>query len=117
MTKIVQDVKFAIHTLVDKCSGNDEEPFSTEEIETLIFAFESHILFDPVAHKFVPSLKALLELQKVANTDTEADDSVSDHTLVDQNHLLHERSDMTKAILFSAIKEDILHDMRMRFGA
>lgn len=117
MTKTVQDVKFAIHTLMDKCSGNHEEPFSTEEIETLIFAFESHILFDRVAHKFVPSLKGLLELQEVATTGTEADDSVPDHTLVDQDYLLNERSDMTKAIFLSAIKEDILHDMRMRFGA
>ena len=66
MTRTVQDVKFALHTIMDKLVGNHLEPFSTEEIEILIFAFESNILFDNVAHKFLRSLKGLPEIHEAA---------------------------------------------------
>ncbi|WP_427051997.1 hypothetical protein [Paenibacillus sp. TC-CSREp1] len=102
---------------MDKLVGNHEEPFSTEEIETLIFAFESHILFDSVAHKFLPSLKGLHEIQEIAETDQAVDTFLGNEEKKEINHELVERSEMTKAILLSAIKEHILNDMRMRFGA
>ena len=112
MTRTVQDVKFALHTIMDKLVGNNSEPFNTEEIEVLIFAFESHILFDNVAHKFLSSLKGLPEVH-------EADMGLEDKSGEEQSYqenLIKERSDMVKAILLTVFKEHIFHDMRIRFG-
>lgn len=115
MTRTVQDVKFALHTIMDKLVGNHSEPYSTEEIEILIFAFESNILFDNVAHKFLPSLKGLPEIQEAASgvkSEGEAGDKVQSY----HENLITERSDMVKTILFAVIKEHIFRDMSLRFG-
>ncbi len=115
MTRTVQDVKFALHTIMDKLVGNHLEPFSTEEIEILIFAFESNILFDNVAHKFLPSLKGLPEIHEVAS-GVELENEVREKEQSYQENLIRERSDMVKTVLFAVIKEHIFRDMSLRFG-
>lgn len=114
MTRTVQDVKFALHTIMDKLVGNNSDPFNTEEIEVLIYAFESHILFDNVAHKFLSSLKGLPEIHEAA---MELEDKAGEEEQSYQENLIKERSDMVKAILLTVFKEHIFHDMRIRFGA
>ncbi|WP_340029044.1 hypothetical protein MHB71_05585 [Paenibacillus sp. FSL H7-0940] len=116
MTRTVQDVKFALHTIMDKLVGNHSEPFSTEEIEILIFAFESNILFDNVAHKFLPSLKGLPEIHEAAS-GVETEDGAGDKEQSYQENLITERSDMVKSILLTVLKENIFHEMKIRFGA
>ncbi|WP_315373146.1 hypothetical protein [Paenibacillus xylanexedens] len=111
----MQDVKFALHTIMDKLVGNHLEPFSTEEIEILIFAFESNILFDNVAHKFLPSLKGLPEIHEVAS-GVELENEVREKEQSYQENLIRERSDMVKTVLFAVIKEHIFRDMSLRFG-
>ncbi|WP_419889295.1 hypothetical protein [Paenibacillus xylanexedens] len=115
MTRTVQDVKFALHTIMDKLVWNHSEPFSTEEIEILIFAFESNILFDNVAHKFLPSLKGLPEIHEAAS-GVETEDGAGDKEQSYQENLITERSDMVKTVLFAVIKEHIFRDMSLRFG-
>lgn len=117
MTRTVQDVKFALHTIMDKLVGNHSEPFSTEEIEILIFAFESNILFDNVAHKFLPSLKGLPEIHEAAVSGVESEDGAEDKEQSYQENLITERSDMLKSILLTVLKENIFHEMKIRFGA
>ncbi|MNW59930.1 hypothetical protein D3C74_378850 [compost metagenome] len=117
MTRTVQDVKFALHTIMDKLVGNHSEPYSTEEIEILIFAFESNILFDNVAHKFLPSLKGLPEIHEAAASGLETEHGVGDKEQSYQENLINERSDMVKSILLTALKENIFHEMKIRFGA
>ncbi|WP_339235317.1 hypothetical protein MKX40_19715 [Paenibacillus sp. FSL R5-0517] len=116
MTRTVQDVKFALHTIMDKLVGNHSEPYSTEEIEILIFAFESNILFDNVAHKFLPSLKGLPEIHEAAASGLETEHGVGDKEQSYQENLINERSDMVKTVLFTVIKEHIFRDMSLRFG-
>ncbi|MGN7413714.1 hypothetical protein [Paenibacillus sp. SAF-068] len=113
----MQDVKFALHTIMDKLVGNHSEPFSTEDIEILIFAFESNILFDNVAHKFLPSLKGLPEIHEAAAGGVETEDGVGDKEQSYYEDLITERSDMVKTVLFTALKENIFHEMKIRFGA
>jgi hypothetical protein len=100
---------------MDKLVGNNSEPFITEEIEVLIFAFESHILFDNVAHKFLSSLKGLPEVHEAAITGLE--DKSGEEEQSYQENLIKERSDMVKAILLTVFKEHIFHDMKIRLGA
>lgn len=118
MTRNVQDVKLALHLIMDKLMGNNQEPFSTEEIEILVFAFESNILFDNVAHKFLHSLKALLEIEEaIAMTAIHAEiEQGEDPEQNSQEDLITERSNKVKAILQTVFKENIFHDMRIRFG-
>ncbi|MDQ0719386.1 hypothetical protein QF049_000647 [Paenibacillus sp. W4I10] len=117
MTMTVQDVKFALHTILDKLVGNHLEPFSTEEIEILIFAFESNILFDNVAHKFLPSLKGLPEIYEAASSGVESEDEAGDKEQSYHENLITERSDMVKTVLLTVLKENIFHEMKIRFGA
>ncbi|MDK8192536.1 hypothetical protein QP794_20835 [Paenibacillus sp. UMB7766-LJ446] len=99
---------------MDKLVGNNSEPFNTEEIEVLIFAFESHILFDNVAHKFLSSLKGLPEVHEA---DMELEDKAGgEEEQFYQENLIKERSDMVKAVLFTVIKEHIFRDISLRFG-
>lgn len=114
MARTVQDVKFALHTIMDKLVGNHSEPFNTEEIEILIFAFESNILFDNVAHKFLSSLKGLPEVHEA---DMELEDKAGEEEQSYPENLIKERSDMVKAILLTVVKENIFHDMKIRLGA
>ncbi|MEK4078107.1 hypothetical protein [Paenibacillus sp. FSL M7-0656] len=100
---------------MDKLVGNHLEPFSTEEIEILIFAFESNILFDNVAHKFLPSLKGLPKIYEVAS-GVELENEVREKEQSYQENLIRERSDMVKTVLFAVIKEHIFRDMSLRFG-
>lgn len=116
MTRTVQDVKFALHTIMDKLVGNHSEPFSTEEIEILIFAFESNILFDNVAHKFLPSLKGLPEIHEADSSGVDSEDEASEQEQSYQENLITERSNMVKTVLFTVIKEHIFRDMSLRFG-
>ncbi|UPK41980.1 hypothetical protein [Paenibacillus pabuli] len=101
---------------MDKLVGNDSEPFNTEEIEVLIFAFESNILFDNVAHKFLSSLKGLPEIHEAAISDMKLEDKAGEEEQSYQENLIKERSDMVKAILLTVFKENIFHDMKIRFG-
>ncbi|CAM2862088.1 hypothetical protein SAMN04487896_4877 [Paenibacillus sp. ov031] len=114
MTRTVQDVKFALHTIMDKLVGNHSEPFNTEEIEVLIFAFESHILFDNVAHKFLSSLKGIVEISDLnSNKNNEEHQSPESRDFL----FLQERSTMVKTLLLTVIKESILREMSIRFGS
>ncbi|MDN8587832.1 hypothetical protein Q0V21_03525 [Paenibacillus sp. 11B] len=98
---------------MDKLVGNNSEPFNTEEIEVLIFAFESHILFDNVAHKFLSSLKGLVEI-----SDLNSNKNNEEHTPESREFLfIQERSTMVKTLLLTVIKESILREMSIRFGS
>ncbi|WFA86185.1 hypothetical protein [Paenibacillus amylolyticus] len=101
---------------MDKLVGNHLEPFSTEEIEILIFAFESNILFDNVAHKFLPSLKGLPKIYEAVASGVESEDEVGEREQFYDDNLITERSDMVKTVLFAVIKEHIFRDMSLRFG-
>ncbi|WP_340013607.1 hypothetical protein [Paenibacillus sp. FSL K6-1318] len=101
---------------MDKLVGNHSEPFSTEEIEILIFAFESNILFDNVAHKFLPSLKGLPEIHEADSSGVDSEDEASEQEQSYQENLITERSNMVKTVLFTVIKEHIFRDMSLRFG-
>ncbi|WFR60394.1 hypothetical protein P9222_17415 [Paenibacillus amylolyticus] len=110
-------MKFALHTIMDKLVGNHSEPFSTEDIEILIFAFESNILFDNVAHKFLPSLKGLPGIHETAVKGVETEGGAGGREQSYQENLITERSEMVKSILLTALKENIFHEMKIRFGA
>ncbi|MEK5060921.1 MULTISPECIES: hypothetical protein [unclassified Paenibacillus] len=116
MAKTVQDVKFAVPTILDKLSGNNQESFTKGEFETLVFSFQSNILFDSVAQKFLPSLQAIPDVSELILTGEETERELQDK---DEEHsaLVKERDDNIKAVLLAVIKEHILRDMRTRFGA
>lgn len=115
MSKTVQDVKLAIHSIMDKFSGNRDEYFTQDEIDTLIFAFESNVLFDNVAQKFLPSLKSILKVPDLSLTGEETEEELtSKHN--EHNRLLNERNDMVQVVLLTVFKDSILRDMRIRFG-
>ncbi|WP_339309925.1 hypothetical protein NZ043_29465 [Paenibacillus sp. FSL k6-2145] len=109
----MQDVKFALHTIMDKLVGNHPEPYSTEEIEILIFAFESNILFDNVAHKFLPSLQKIIEFPSLDSLDMR-ESNRGDTDLKDEVQL---RNTMVKTILITVIKENIFREISIRFGS
>lgn len=116
MTRTVQDVKVVIHSIMDKFVGNSQEPFTKDEYETLVFAFESNILFDNVAQKFLPSLKAVPEVPELVLTGEETEEELKSKQ-DERSALLKERDNMIKAVLLTVFKENIFREMRIRFGA
>lgn len=116
MTKTVQEVKFSISSILDKLAGNNHEPFSKDEYDSLVFALESNILFDNVAQKFLSSLKAIHEVPVLVFTGEETDEERATKQ-VEHDHLVQERDGMIKTVLLTVIKESLLRELRIRFGA
>lgn len=116
MAKTVQDVKFAIHPIIDKVAGFNKEPFTEDEYEALVFALESNILFDNVAYKFLPSLQSIPVVPELELNEglTDEDKQLKRDEF---DMLTSERSDMIKTIFITMIKENIFREMSVRFGS
>lgn len=115
MVHTVQDVKFALHSIMDKFVGNNQEHYTSEEISVIIFAFESNVLFDGVAQKFLPSLRNLPNIPDVVWEKNDTEEDIKMKTDI-RDERIKERSDMLKVILLAVFKTSMLRELSIRFG-
>lgn len=117
MTKTVQDVKLSIPMLVDKLTGTNPQPFTDEDVSTLIFAFESNVLFDTVAQKFVSSLRSLPVVPEILSREEGMTDEEYQAKLDERESALKGRSEVLRTILTACLKDSILRELSIRFGS
>lgn len=70
-----------------------------------------------MAHKFLPSLKGLPKIYEAVASGVESEDEAGDKEQAYHENLITERSDMVKTVLLTVLKENIFHEMKIRFGA
>ncbi|WMT39275.1 hypothetical protein RE628_17640 [Paenibacillus sp. D2_2] len=101
---------------MDKFSGYNQEPFTDEEYDCLVFALESNILFDTVGQKFLAPLKAVPKVNELELTGEETEEELVNKQC-ENERLVQERNDNIKAVLLTLFKDSIIRDIRIRFGA
>lgn len=112
----ITEVKFTIGDIVSKVLGVNQNPITDKELDILIFALESNIIFDKVGERIVPALDSMQELPEkpVIEGDEPTDEEAL--KLEDYEMQFNMRQQQIRSLFASALREDIQHGMRMRFG-
>lgn len=118
----VSDVKVKITGIIDKATGRIPTEdgklleITEDEIAVLIYAFESDILFDRVSDKFVAPLKSLPKVPELESVEGMSSEEIEAFNQ-EAESVREMRTQTVATILITAIKESILQDLKMRFGA